>query len=81
MKKLLVVTVLLVLATSCTSLNKSVTTIHESGEIVTLRKADTITFAFLEVLSDSLNKNGCQWEKVPTTPEELTEQLRSRYKK
>ena len=69
MKKLLIAIVLLLL-TSCTSLvkmyssNDSVAIIH-NGQVGVMKNADQVTFKVLDAMQKSLSKNGSIWVEVP----------------
>lgn len=73
MKKLLI-TVVLLLLTGCTSLvdlysnsNKNNIVIH-NGQIAIIPEADQVTFSFLDAMQKSLSKNGSIWVEVPYRP-------------
>ena len=73
MKNLIMALVLLLL-TSCTSLvnmynnsNKNNIVIHE-GQIAVIPEADQLTFKVLDNMSKTLSKNGSVWVKNPHKP-------------
>lgn len=68
--KNLIMAIVLLLLTSCTSLvkmyssNNSVAIIH-NGQVGVMKNADQVTFKVLDAMQKSLSKNGSIWVEVP----------------